>query len=64
MTKKAKVYILIHYGAGQFGKPEKYTMHLFSQFENPGYELASGDISCFKVSNSLKGLKTAKTIYY
>lgn len=64
VTKKAKVYILIHYGAGQFGKPEKYTMHLFSQFENPGYELASGDISCFKVSNSLKGLKTAKTIYY
>lgn len=64
VTKNAKVYILIHYGAGQYGRPERYTMHLFSQYENPGYDLASGQICCYRVSGSLKGLKTAKTIYY
>jgi len=64
VTKNAKVYILIHYGDGQYGWPEKYTMHLFSQYENPGYELVSGDIRCSKISNSLNGLKTAKTRYY
>ena len=64
VTKNAKVYILIHYGAGQYGQDEKYTMHLFSQFENPGYELVSGEIHCFKVSTSLKGLKTTNIRYY
>ena len=63
VTKNAKVYILIHYGAGQYGEPVKYTMNLFSQYENPGYELVSGDIRCHRISGSLHGLKTAKTIY-
>ena len=64
VTKNAKVYILIHYGAGQYWQPEKYTMHLFNQYENPGYEIASGNIQGYRVSNSLKNLKTAKTRYY
>lgn len=63
VTKNAKVYIKIQYGAGQSGQPEKYIMGLYSQYENPGYELVSGDIFCYKFSNSLKGLKTAKTRY-
>ena len=63
VTKNAKVYIRIQYGAGQSGQPEKYTMGLYSQYENPGYELVSGDIFCYKISNNFKGLKTAKTRY-
>ena len=64
VTKKAKVYIQIHYGAGQYGVPEKYAMHLYSQYENPGYEVVSGGLFCSKTSGSLNGLKTAKIKYY
>ena len=63
VTKNAKVYIKIQYGAGQSGQPEKYTMGLYTQYENPGYELVSGYIYCYKISNSFKGLKTAKIRY-
>lgn len=61
-TKNAKVYMSVSYGNCQQGVPGKYVLRLYTQFENPGYTVVSGWISCYKLSNHLLDLNSAKVI--
>lgn len=65
VTKKARVFFIFAYGNTQYGAGNyKYTMHLCTKYENPGYDIVKGGLFKYKVSSTLNSLKNAKTKYY
>lgn len=61
-TRRAKVNIVVCYGGGQIGFPQKFHMFLTTTYQNPGYEVISGWICGSKTSKSLYYLNNAKFI--
>ena len=57
VTKNAKVYVEIVYGACQGSEPGRFTMRVYTQFDNPGYEVVSGWIGTYKTSSSFLKLR-------
>jgi len=60
-TSKARVSMIITYGGGQYGYPNKYSVCLNTPYQNPGYDVCTPWLYGAKKSTVINKLNNAKT---